>query len=40
MLSKETSYSQARANLASILDEVVDQQQILSSNDAMARMLP
>ena len=28
MLSKETSYSQARANLASILDEVVDQQQI------------
>lgn len=29
MLSKETSYSQARANLASILDEVVDQQQIV-----------
>lgn len=28
MLSKETSYSNARANLASILDEVVDQQQI------------
>lgn len=28
MLSKETSYSHARANLASILDEVVDQQQI------------
>ncbi|MEO0014847.1 MAG: hypothetical protein RLZZ535_3236 [Cyanobacteriota bacterium] len=28
MLSKETSYSQARANLASILDEVVDHQQI------------
>lgn len=28
MLSKETSYSQARANLASILDEVVDQQQV------------
>ena len=28
VLSKETSYSQARANLASILDEVVDQQQI------------
>lgn len=28
MLSKETSYSQARANLASILDEVVNQQQI------------
>jgi antitoxin YefM len=29
MLSKETSYSQARANLASILDEVVDEQQIV-----------
>lgn len=29
MLSKETSYSHARANLASILDEVVDQQQIV-----------
>ncbi|AFZ34741.1 prevent-host-death family protein [Stanieria cyanosphaera PCC 7437] len=28
MLNKETTYSQARANLASILDEVVDQQQI------------
>ena len=28
MLSKETSYSNARANLAVILDEVVDQQQI------------
>jgi antitoxin YefM len=28
VLSKETSYSQARANLASILDEVIDQQQI------------
>ena len=28
MLGKETSYSHARANLASILDEVVDQQQI------------
>ena len=28
MLSKETSYSNARANLASILDEVADQQQI------------
>ena len=28
MLSKETSYSQARANLASILDEVIEQQQI------------
>ena len=28
MLSKETSYSQARANLASILDEVIDRQQI------------
>ena len=28
MLSKETSYSNARANLASILDEVVDQKQI------------
>ena len=28
MLSKETSYSNARANLASILDEVVDQQQV------------
>jgi antitoxin YefM len=28
VLSKETSYSQARANLASILDEVVDHQQI------------
>jgi len=28
MLSKETSYSNARANLASILDEVVDHQQI------------
>jgi antitoxin YefM len=28
VLSKETSYSQARANLASILDEVVDRQQI------------
>ena len=28
MLSKETSYSQARANLASILDEVVDNEQI------------
>ncbi len=30
MLSKETSYSQARANLASILDEVVDQKQIFT----------
>jgi antitoxin YefM len=29
MLSKETSYSQARQNLASILDEVVEQKQIL-----------
>ena len=28
ILSKEISYSQARANLASILDEVVDRQQI------------
>jgi antitoxin YefM len=28
MLSKETSYSQARANLASILDEVTNQEQI------------
>ncbi|MGK7894233.1 MAG: type II toxin-antitoxin system Phd/YefM family antitoxin [Xenococcus sp. (in: cyanobacteria)] len=28
MLSKETTYSQARANLASILDEVTNQQQI------------
>ena len=29
MLSKETSYSQARANLASILDEVCDESQIM-----------
>jgi len=28
MLSKEISYSQAKANLASILDEVADQKQI------------
>ena len=28
VLSKETSYSKARANLASILDEVADQKQI------------
>jgi antitoxin YefM len=28
VLNKETTYSQARANLASILDEVVDGQQI------------
>ncbi len=29
MLSKETSYSQVRQNLASILDEVVEQKQIV-----------
>lgn len=29
MLSKETTYSQARMNLASILDEVCDEHQII-----------
>ncbi len=29
MLSQETSYSQARANLASLLDKVVDEGQIV-----------
>jgi antitoxin YefM len=29
MLNKETTYSQARANLATILDEVYDQSQIM-----------
>jgi antitoxin YefM len=29
MLSKETTYSQARMNLASILDQVCDQSQIM-----------
>ncbi|WP_293027232.1 type II toxin-antitoxin system Phd/YefM family antitoxin [Moorena sp. SIO3I8] len=29
MLSRETTYSQARANLASILDQVYDQREIL-----------
>ena len=38
MLSKETSYSQARANLATILDEVVDNEKYLLLNDVMERM--
>ncbi|NEO43117.1 MAG: prevent-host-death protein [Moorea sp. SIO4A3] len=29
MLSRETTYSQARANLASILDQVYDQREIM-----------
>jgi antitoxin YefM len=29
MLSRETTYSQARANLASLLDQVYDQQQVI-----------
>ncbi len=30
MLSRETTYSQARANLASLLDQVYDQEQVIA----------